>query len=298
VTGLRRKVAPLLRPGRDAWNDALRRLRGGPPREPSRPLGVKPPSIHLPGVEADPDRAGVYWVDVHRMKTPWGFGFGPGGWHPYTVTLQAIKDGGAPQYEGSPLQGIHESWQPASLADVIFDVLPRPVSPLDTIRPWGTLTMRAWLFHPRRIASLMTKSAHSKVGKATGEQQYGPCSSERAQENLTRLLRVERSMAERGYRPFDFEDGLVKGAFLIRDGDYRFLIWNGQHRVPVLAHLGIRQVAVRLGTPDIPAVVRDTELARWRAYVAGVLPTSLITALFREQFTEAGQSKAERLGLV
>jgi hypothetical protein len=251
---------------------------------------------HL-GIEADA-RPGVYWVDINRMKTAWGFGFGTDGWHPYTETLMDVEDRGVSEYEHTTLRRVHELWRPTSLADVIFDVLPRQISALDSLRPWGTLASRVWLFHPKRIGALLVKSARSKAGKPPGEQQFGPCSTERAHENLARLIAVERSIRRDGYRPFEHEDGLVKGVLLIRGDEYRFLIWNGQHRVPALAHIGTRRVAVRLGTPDIPMIVHDAELDSWRSYVAGALPPSLMTALFREQFQEMGQGKARRLGLL
>lgn len=201
----------------------------------------------------------VFTVPVDRCLYPYGYSFGPKGWHPFVATLRAYARDRSLTYERSPLQAFYERFQPASVLELLYppEVVSRrrgsplgsfPLSEFEAFLPWHGKPA------PRR--------SETELPAHYGHQGYGPVSPEKGELEFERLRATFESIERRGYRPREIAGGDITGYFLTDADRFRFIIRAGQHRMAALAALGHERVQVAF-TADHCRLVDVRTVSLW-----------------------------------
>ncbi len=130
-----------------------------------------------------------------------------------------------------------------------------------------------------------------------GQQGFGPVSNTKGALELQRLIQTYESVRQHGYRPSPNYDGDIRGYFLCRPDDYRFIIRQGLHRTAVLAVLGYESIRVKF-YPFYPRAIFEHEAGHWPQVKQRFLDLGTALSIFYKFFTEKGNQLACRLGLL
>jgi hypothetical protein len=91
----------------------------------------------------------------------------------------------------------------------------------------------------------------------------GPSSDSFINEEYHRIVNLYRKLKISGYKPWSMGNGFIGGTFLInRYGQRRFVILQGNHRMAILAHLGLKKLNVR-SIPGFFSKVYETDVKEW-----------------------------------
>lgn len=205
-------------------------------------------------------------VPMERCFYPFGYGYGAGAWHPFTATLREAATTTDPYpYATSLLARYYSVFQPKSLAQLLFpadsDASGSPLGKVDIFRfepylPW--------------FLDVGVRTVEHGLGPEHGHQGYGPVSEAKGRLELERLLRTYHSVKRDGYRP-DIAGDDIRGYFLMRGTDYRFIVRQGLHRMAALAALGYESVPVGF-MRNFARAVHVNDLASWPRVRSGAFP--------------------------
>lgn len=252
-------------------------------------IGPLPPGLeHL-----RTDRTGRFTVDLDRVTTPVGFSYHPKGWHPYRATLNEYVAHPDLPYEHSTLSDYFGRYQPSTVQAALLEDADEPLEPLCHWPPLLYLFKHIWGMSQRRVDQILAQPSAQK----TSGQQFGPKSDEEGRQHFERLLRAYESLRRHGYQPSRYPDGALTGYFLVRDDDYRFVVFHGNHRLPSMRLLGFDRLEARFH-PGHPPVINAADLARWTTRTGGLFEPEVAQRLFDKLFDERGDTKASNLGLL
>jgi hypothetical protein len=232
-------------------------------------------------------------VPLAKITTPWGFSFHPDGWHPYVVTLQRwLEDQGRPITE-TALFKLYDRFRPRTVQETLLEDRSEPVVPLCSW-PVDAGLLSVWSLTPRGVQ----KSLSRLPLKRTRPRQFiGPAPKDFIEADLTRLIGLYESIRHHGFAPEEFVAPPIKGYFLVRDDDYRFICRQGSHRLAVLACLGYPTVEVSLA-PNVTPIVNYADLDWWTVAHGGLYSHALVKELFQKMFCETGRTKAKNIGML
>lgn len=237
-------------------------------------------------------RATSFEVDLDRVTTPCGFSYAPDGWHPYRETLdQLLEDPDVP-YEATALCRFYDRFQPTTVQEALLEDADEPLEPISNWPPRLALFKHLWSLTPRDVSTILA-SPHLHKGP---RQQFGPQDAEFGRVQVRRMWDAYRSVRDHGYQPEAYRDGYLTGYFLVRDGDYRFVVFYGNHRLAAFRALGVQRLVARAHQGDPPAIHWEDLEAATDNY--GVFPASVARRLFTKLFEETGRPKARTLGLL
>jgi hypothetical protein len=235
-----------------------------------------------------------FLIDLERTTTPCGFSYAADGWHPYAAALEEHLTDPALPYERSILHRYYHRFRPQNVQEVLLEDVSEPLPPLSTWPPVPKLFKHLWTLNPRRVEQILGRST---AWARNIKQHFGPQSAEQARAHLARIVAVHDSLRERGYRPDAYPDGTVTGYFLESDGDYRFMVVLGNHRLAAFRAAGVDRLVARLH-PGHPPVINAARLEHWSRRSGRVLPLSVARRVFGKLFTETGTEKARTLGIL
>lgn len=195
----------------------------------------------------------VFDVFVNNCRNPFGFEYGSNSNHYFIRQLFEFESEVA--YEQSYLNKFYQLWQPRTVGDV-FGLSHQSMSKyLNKELVDGFIL--PWQCDPSILKS------------AAGWQYSGPVSYSMGVEHFNRLNRVYASIVKYGYRPeenINNSDMHIKGYFLKRRDDFRFLVVNGTHRMAVLSFLCMNKnysdripVTFRINNPRVIDVANVSE---------------------------------------
>lgn len=230
-------------------------------------------------------------VDLDRITTIAGFTYQRGGWSPYLSTLDEVLSNPDIPYEETTLFMYYELFKPQTAQDVLLPLVEYPVFPLGEWGPWSELIMHPWSMTRRYLRAVDSK------GRNDRRQEIGPQSVTSGRAHMARVLSVYYSISEDGFRPDEYRDGLLRGYFLVRGDDFRFMILHGNHRLAALRRLDITSIPVRIDQRH-PPVVNESELHRRPRGERAVLGDDAAAILFKSQFESTGRERALALGLI
>ncbi|WP_026691189.1 hypothetical protein [Alteribacter aurantiacus] len=103
-------------------------------------------------------------------------------------------------------------------------------------------------------------------------------------------------MKRSGYRPRRYKGGYIRGYFLIKGDDYRFIVRNGHHRLAALALLGVKKIQVKL-FKGWPPYVKIKHVYRWPGVKSGAFSKEHAKMIFNYYFESNGKQRALELGI-
>lgn len=137
-------------------------------------------------------------------------------------------------------------------------------------------------------------------------------SNQYGKDRFERIIKNYEHIKSVGYYPSMYPDGYIEGMFLVRDDDYRFIIWEGAHRLASLSALGHKKAQVKLGggmrtigktgaakyyyspVSNIKdAVVNIKDIKKWPLVKTGYYNQESAKALFNAYFDKSFKSIEE-----
>ena len=238
-------------------------------------------------------RADAFPVKVADMVSCHGFGFSTEGWHPYIETLRQYVSDPEIAFKDTVLHRYYQSYQPASVAEVLFNSNEETYHPLNTWPP-----SRAYYNYPWRLSRSMLAelSSNPQVVLKNG-QHFGPAIGKSGEKHFLRLKAVYNSLKQEGYRPERFPNGFIKGYFITDFNTVKFVLTrNGNHRVAAMSLLGFESVmavkdsaALKLTvTPDMVQKVASGDQAPFDLNIGFDLFNMLIAADGKRKASEIG----------
>jgi hypothetical protein len=194
----------------------------------------------------------AFEVPIAKCSNEFLFSYGADAWNPFVETLRAYGDGLHARYDISVLRRYFEKFQPRNHVELYFG----------DGEADGTLARCDWSQCPIDVLAPRLPWQQRSVRVTGPSAWYGPVSLAQAQLEFSRLTRVYDSIRRNGYKPTSAPDGEIRGHFLRGNGDYRFVVREGCHRLAALAALGHDSVRVRF-LPHHPRTVDLVDVDNW-----------------------------------
>lgn len=214
-----------------------------------------------------------------------GFRFGPVGWHPFVETLKHHGAGHTERYVGSLLEAYYSKWKPGNAAEALifcagdqdWEMLKQPATA--PVLPWQRATPDQWSLKINNyIRNENRENGAPYLTIKGGFNHYGPVSVEKGELEFQRLVRVYRSLKEKGY---DRRNGDLKVSILRRGTEYMYLLQHGHHRAAAAVALGYKELPATFG---LPPLVTLADVDYWPQVRRGVWPRETAVHYFDHLF--------------
>ncbi len=187
-------------------------------------------------------------VPLSKVVTVFGATFGEESSNHIKKTLELYDRNPDVSFRETPLYPFLKTFCPTKLRDYVAGV--STDLPLFEF-PWGEL-----------VPGMATKDR--------GQSRFcGPSTDEFVEEEFHRIIALYQKIKREGYLPGRVPGGYSAGTFLLGEKDYRFIVLQGNHRVPILSHLGYRALSVTLYPFYIKPFVKLRSAAGWEHVKAG-----------------------------
>jgi hypothetical protein len=237
-------------------------------------------------------------LDHCRWTGGTGFPYGPASPHPYVQALLQYQSAGIVSPRESRLWRYYELYRPATLAD-FQGIQPREeASLLDRIPP---LNIYPWSGVPGETLKRIAEGSLSWPYSDWLNPSYvlvrsvGPQLPEFVEKRLAHLTKVYDAIVTEGFRtrpdprkPY-FEQFIV-GDVMVRDGETRMMLANGQHRAAALSSLGHVTAPILVGVRHHrgPYVIRRDEVKDWPLVREGLYRAEQALTVFDRIFDARG----------
>lgn len=232
-------------------------------------------AIHRPSV--------IVEVPIDICMNPLGFSFGPGGWHHLVALLKEYDQNPYLHPEESVLYRFYQKYQPLDMGELLDQIGYSPsFRPPFFVYPWGSFK-----------ASTYYKGATPKNQR--NSRFSGPADEWRLNTDFCQTIRLYQQIKKEGYRPWirDF----IGGVFLqSASGEQRYVVLDGNHRVAVLAHLGMRQVRTAYLKGHFK-IIHELEVDEWHYVRNGMCSRADALAYFHAFFQLSGRERSFRYEL-
>jgi hypothetical protein len=116
----------------------------------------------------------------------------------------------------------------------------------------------------------------------------GPSSDVFIEEEFKRIIALYMNMKKTGYKPWRTNNGFIGGSFLLKNnGQKRFVVLQGNHRMAVLSFLDKKRLSVRTIKGYLP-VVKESEVKEWPFVKNGLFTEDEALKIFNLFFIEKG----------
>lgn len=201
------------------------------------------------------------------------FRYGCGELNPYEEYAVALAKGEAPEAVRGRFVAFLCSYRPVNLGEALGVTLAGGHGLWEF--PWARKRQArgpgrpGWCDEPAAVPDVLTHFSERGIPRKLVEQEFRWLES------------ALRSIREHGYQPGRFSGHPQARKLVAADGTARYLMYDGNHRLSVLAALGEKEVRVRI----VPLMtVRETELGRWPLVAAGVYSPDGARRVFRAYF--------------
>lgn len=254
---------------------------------------------HRPVSDRD---ATAFHCSIGRCVNEFGFGFGPGEWHPFVAALRQMERDRHLTYSDSVLKTYYDSWQPNNAAEALLGTAAdsaetdlQSAEPFAYVVPWNEKTLDE---RHREVLEYMESenrdAGFDEITAGEGFNHFGPVSARKGKIELHRLQTVQESIGSAGYSRSSGWDGDIRGYIIRRKDDYRYVVLGGHHRLAALAALEYESVPVRI---DFPVVVQAQDAACWPQVVKGTWTKECAVRYFHHLFDFDSREWAERMEL-
>lgn len=208
--------------------------------------------------------------------TIFGCSYGDNGWHHLRQTFNEYDANPAIPAEATTLWAFLHQFCPTSISTLAGVTKEEPL-PLFSY-PWGS-------FNPE-----------GAVGKEPWSSRFcGPSTDSFIRDEFTRTIRLYNALRAEGYRPYRYPNSFIGGTWLVaNNGDKRFVVMQGNHRMAALAHLGCSAIHVRRIRHALPFVL-EKDLQKWPLVSAGRCSEVHARRVFRFFFDQTGWHVKSRL---
>lgn len=231
-------------------------------------------------------RSTIFEVEVAKCVDLYGAGY-LDDWHPFVAALQEHRENPDLKYEHSILKQYYEQFRPSNLEQALFSKKGR-AQRLER----GFIGL-PWFWNRTKKVVFQDRPGETRPG---GNHFFGPNSEKFGKSEWGRLTHLLPVLENLGYRPQFFSDGYISGYLLIKGGDYRFVVTEGQHRMACLAVLGYEKIRCRFTMqPQYNHLVLFEDAKHWPQVANGVFSRNLALKMFERFFMK--NVGRERLGL-
>lgn len=274
------------------WRRQVQSLKSGKSSLPPEWPGIRPWIPISDEMNLALDRIGVResWgryvisVPVSRCCDHVNLSYGPGSWHYFCA---ALREGRLKPCKTSIYKKYVESFKPSSLAEVFVDINKSPAEPWLALRRYSSLY----------FANAMPWSTNERlksVGPGMNLSHFGPLTSSQVAIEMERLQSASNSIIQYGYLPELHYDGYVRGFFLVRGSDYRFMVTSGKHRMPAISEGMLSEIDVIIEPNNFLPIVDIDDLKDWPQVRSGLYSETEASALFNSYF-DGMEAQARRL---
>jgi hypothetical protein len=149
----------------------------------------------------------------------------------------------------------------------------------------------AWLnlnrFPASYIANGMpwsTEKRKQNIGPLSKLSHFGPSSPLYIDGEFERLKKVASSISAYGYKPASYYDGYIRGFFLKKGCEYRFVVTSGKHRISMFAHFDIINCLAILDQNDFIPIVDFDAIDSWPQVCSGMYHKDEAKLIFENYF--------------
>lgn len=212
-----------------------------------------------------------YDCPLEKCVSANGFSFSEEGFHPFVAALRDIGSRSNPSsYADSLLERYYQAWAPKNGRTVYpgFEDAPDGLEAVPAITihsPWMEASPEhRQVLMERTIAFENAAADEPDLPPSAGYGLHGPVTPTKGQLEYRRLLKVFNSVKDKGFdRAVSRED--ITAIAIERNGDYRFCIMHGQHRMAALAVLDYKQAPINL-----TKLLHFDEIEHWPQVYRGV----------------------------
>lgn len=218
------------------------------------------------------------WIIAPEDETTiFACGFGGNGWHHLRLTLAEIDADPQIEAQDTTLWRFLKDFRPASISELVSNSgINLPLF----VYPWGTFQK-----------GVLESNKSVEESRFCGPSQDGFVVGE-----FERIKALYSQIRKNGYQPTKFPNSFIGGTWLARsNGQRRFVVLQGNHRMAILAHLGYTKVAVRT-MPGYISLIREKDIKKWPLVQRGLCTESHASEIFNLFFEVSGFHITDRLG--
>lgn len=266
-----------------------------PPSEPLRPIFVLEPEVNPPAGariardgEAIAGRSDVFEVSTAYCRLGVTQSPHASGWSYLSATAAEIHQKSVTRYEDSILRVYYEKWQPRNWAEIMFPGQEKAKSLLGKLPTRVYSAPLPWASKFTLLADKRAEFSFALNPVPDSEfHSHGPMEASHGEREFERTKAVYHQLQTDRYLPELNADGYVRGYFLRKGTEVRFLVTGGQHRVGVLGALGVDSFRAKF-QPSIPRCIDLAEIGQWPAARAGLYSLQEAEEIFNQVFIEDG----------
>ncbi|WP_077624237.1 hypothetical protein [Sediminibacillus massiliensis] len=221
-------------------------------------------------------------VETAKCRDWQSFSYAPEGWHYLCETIKEYRGNPAIKYQESILHKYYQSFQPKTIEESLF---------------YGENSPLKRLFQPQRNVDQLPWGIAFNMNPNKNNQHFGPNSEPFVQKEFSRTINIYKKIASTGYQPENYKDGYIKGHFLKKKDDYRFILSGGQHRMAALGVLGYEKVAVKI-YPKWERVIDIEDAPAWPLVQDGTYKLDKALEIFNAYFLNNGRERAKKINLL
>jgi hypothetical protein len=243
--------------------------------------------------------AAAYRCPISKCTVVNGFSFiHEKSWHPFVEAVREyIQSGYSSPYRGSVLERFYETWRPKNSLQALIGAHDGP----SILSRYPAYAMHSpWLdINPDERKAFMAKmirdenrwSGVPEIEASHGYGLHGPVSAPKGEIEYRRLTKTLNSIRRLGYSR-RLSDSELTVVAIEKEGDYRFCIAHGQHRIAVMAAREEAYIPV-----TINKVVRVSEVDHWPQVYRGVWSATEARSYIDHLFHFDAKGWAQRMGL-
>lgn len=221
------------------------------------------------------------------------FSYGEKGWHPWIELGKEFQEQPEIQYHQSFLYTFYRKYRPRNRQQQWLDDTESCFYPLSV--GWPNVP---WFIQGGNVRIIPKKFVSELVQIRKGNQHFGPNTDRFGMEELDRMKSIFRLM-ERGYHPEIVPDGYITGQILREGNDYRFLVTEGQHRLPALALQGYKTIRVKFNKDTLYTQVVDIkDIYDWHLVRRGLYTIDVAKRVFDRFMADKSIEKAKYWQLI
>lgn len=212
-------------------------------------------------------------IHPKEVRTIFGVSFSKDGSHHVIKTLQEYDNDKSIDYKQTSLYHFLKNFTPASICEFINNKGPNVCNLPLFIYPWGTFK----------------KNEYGMIKNPQTSRFCGPSNDEFIKFEFERIIKLYNSIKQEGYKPWNFKNGFIGGTMLIKEnGDRRFIVLQGNHRLAILSYLGHETIQVR-EVPRYLKKIKQSDISKIPAQLIDICDAVSAKKIFNLYFEEDGK---------